>query len=348
MPEANHLRTIEIPWRTILKVLAAGVLVWMWLQLYQLVLVLIVAVLLAVTLNPIVKWFERRGLPRWAGATILSAALLVLIGGFLWMTWSALIDQARYATQHLEQFERQVRGMLPKWARGAVAPTGQDVESTLGPYALRFFHSAVSALVVTSLGFILTAYLLIEARRTHDWLLAFVPHPRRAKAEKTLGECETVVFAYVAGNVATSILAFLFVLVLLWTLDVPAALLLALLAGVFDFVPVIGFICSSVPAVVLASTVSGGTAILVLVLYGSYHLVENYFISPWVYGDRLKLSNVAVILAFAVGAELAGVIGALIALPLAAVYPAIERIWLRDELPPETVKEHRAIEKKSA
>jgi predicted PurR-regulated permease PerM len=67
-----------------------------------------------------------------------------------------------------------------------------------------------------------------------------------------------------------------------------------------------------------------------------------------VYGDRLKLSNVAVILAFAVGAEIAGVIGALIALPVAAIYPSIERIWLRDELPAETVEEHKGIEHRTA
>ena len=96
----------------------------------------------------------------------------------------------------------------------------------------------------------------------------------------------------------------------------------------------------------MALTVSSSTALIVLGLYAAYHLVENYLISPWAYGDRLKLSNVAVILAFAVGAELAGVIGALIALPVAAAYPSIERIWLRDTLPEDTVAEHKAIETK--
>ena len=111
-----------------------------------------------------------------------------------------------------------------------------------------------------------------------------------------------------------------------------------------DFVPVIGFIASSIFAVAMALTVSSSTALIVAGLYVAYHLVENYLISPWAYGDRLKLSNVAVILAFAIGAELAGVIGALIALPIAAVYPAIERIWLRAALPEDTVNEHKAIE----
>jgi len=176
-------------------------------------------------------------------------------------------------------------------------------------------------------------------------------HPvdaQRARTEKTLEECERVVFAYVAGNVATSIFAAVFVLVSLWILEVPAALLLALMAGVFDFIPVLGFVLAAVPALALAATVSNNTMLIVALLYLGYHLVENYLIAPRVYGDRLKLSNVAVILAFAVGAELAGVIGALIALPLAAVYPAVERLWLRDALSDDTVSEHTAIEHRKA
>ena len=87
-------------------------------------------------------------------------------------------------------------------------------------------------------------------------------------------------------------------------------------------------------------------AAIVGLLYVAYHTIENYLIAPWVYGDRLKLSNVAVVLAFAVGAELAGVVGALIALPIAAAYPAVERIWLRERLGEQVVQEHAAIEQR--
>jgi len=147
----------------------------------------------------------------------------------------------------------------------------------------------------------------------------------------------------VVGNVLTSIFAACVVLVGLTALHVPAALVLALLAGVFDFVPVLGFILSGLPAVMLAATVSTTTVVLVIVLYVSYHFVENYFIAPRVYGGELEMSNPAVLLAFAVGAELGGVIGALLALPIAATYPAIERIWLREYFGDETVTKHERL-----
>lgn len=348
MADTSRSTTVEVPWRTIFKLLAAAALVWMWLTLVQLVLVLIVAVLLAVTLNPVVDWFERHGWPRWGAAALIFVSTLAGVGLFAWLTWTSVTDQAAYASAHIAQFEHDLLDRLPEWVRNAAGvKSGADVPSGLGMAALRFGRSAISAVVVSLLALILTMYLVVEAQATCDWLLAFVPRAKRGKAEQTIAVAQRVIFAYVAGNVLTSVMAFVFVLVLLSVLKVPAALLLALIAGLFDFVPVIGFIASSLFAVAMALTVSPTAALIVAALYVTYHLIENYLISPWAYGDRLKLSNVAVIVAFAVGGELAGVIGALIVLPIAAAYPAIERIWLREKLPDETVREHEQLNAES-
>ncbi len=147
------------------------------------------------------------------------------------------------------------------------------------------------------------------------------------------------------GNVATSIIATIFTYVVLLLLKVPAALLLALLAGLLNFIPVVGMILSILPAVVLALTVSVTTALAVAGIYLAYNAVENYYIQPRVYGHAMRLSSLAVLAAFAAGAELAGVVGALIALPLAAMYPPLEKIWLREQLDPAAVADHERIEK---
>jgi predicted PurR-regulated permease PerM len=348
MPEPQR-RVVVVPWRTILKLFAAAILVWLWFKLVQVVLVLLVALLLAVTLDPIVRWLEGRRLPRWGATLLVGLTLIAVIGGFLWMTWSSLSAQAAYVTSHFDQFQRDLMKKLPGWATNAVGSDNLDqVQERIATYAVGFVRSVGSALVVSILGFILMIYFLIEGAETRDWLMAFVPAEHRPRVRQTLVECERVIFAYVAGNVITSIFATAVVGVSLALLDVPAALLLAVLAGLCDFVPVIGFIASSIPAILLGLTVSTNTALAVAAVFVAYHAIENYVIGPWAYGDRLKLSNVAVVLAFVVGAEIAGVIGALIALPIAAVYPAIERIWLREALPDETVREHRAIEHRKA
>jgi predicted PurR-regulated permease PerM len=340
---------VEVPWRTLFKVLGAVALVWIWIQLYQLALLIVAAVLLAVALDPVVRRVQDRGVGRGAAATLVGLGLLLLLGGFVAVTWSSLSSQAGTLTHDLEEFERSFSQRVPPGFRRAFGIDGNNsLESYVRTGAVTLVRDLTQAVVVFALAFILTLYLLIEGRRTLAWLIAFVPKARRDKVNATLVESQHVVSAYVAGNLVTSLLATIFVLVVLSLLGVPAALLLAVLAGVCDFVPVLGFIVSSVPAVLLALTLSPTTAIIVACGYGVYHVLENYWIAPWVYGDKLQLSNVAVVLAFAVGAELAGVVGALIALPLAAAYPTIEGIWLREELGDATVKEHRAIEHRRA
>lgn len=348
MPEPQRRIAVIVPWRTILKLLTAAALVWLWLKLVHVVLVLLVALLLAVTLNPVVSRLERR-MPRGVATLLVGTTIVVVVGGFLWMTWSSLSSQAAYAIAHFNQFQRGLMEKLPGWMQTAVGGENlEQLESRIASYALGFAQSIVSAIVVTVLAFILTIYFLIEGDETRDWLIAFVPAEHRPRLQQTLVECERVIFAYVAGNIITSLIATAVVGVSMALLKVPAALLLAVLAGVCDFIPVIGFIASSVPAILLGFTVSTKTGLLVALVFVAYHTTENYVIGPWAYGDRLKLSNIAVVVAFVVGAAVAGVIGALIALPVAAVYPAIERIWLREKLPDETVKEHRAIEHRKA
>src|SRR5207237_4399737 len=134
----------------------------------------------------------------------------------------------------------------------------------------------------------------------------------------TAGQMRDVVLAYMRGNVITSIICSVYVLAVLTALHVPLTLLLAVIAFVFDFVPVVGTIAMIVPAALLALTISPLRALIVVAAYLLYHLIENYMIIPRVYGDQMRLSTLTVILSIAIGGTLQGVIGALLALPIAA------------------------------
>jgi predicted PurR-regulated permease PerM len=152
------------------------------------------------------------------------------------------------------------------------------------------------------------------------------------------------VFAYVVGNAITSLFAAAFIFVALTVLKLPGAFMLALLAGICDFVPIVGFWVALTPAIVVALTMSAGTAVATTALYALCSVIENYAIAPRVYGDRLKLSRVAVVLGLFVGGAIGGIMGALLALPIVAAYPIVERIWLRDYLGPDVVDDHERLE----
>jgi predicted PurR-regulated permease PerM len=350
VPETRRRFALDIPWRTLVKVLAAAALVWVWLRLWQLVLLVIVVVILAVTLDPPVRWLQNKGWRRAAAAAFVAGVLAAALAGFAVLTWASIQDQLQTLGTHVGQTEQSFVSSLPEPIRKRLGGGGKPEEFTsqLMPRVARFGRAAANAAGVFVLAFILTIYVLIEDRQTYAWFRAFVPRQHRPKFDQTAAEGRRIVGRYVVANAATSLVAAICTYVVLLVLDVPAALVLALLAGLSDFVPVVGFLVSLVPAVILALTVSPATAIVVVVAYCVYNAFEQYYLGPKLYGGQLALSNVAVLLAFAIGAQLAGVVGALIALPVAALYPTVERIWLREELEPETIRDHAALQQRKA
>jgi predicted PurR-regulated permease PerM len=338
-------RTIDIAPAAIAKVIAAIALVWLWLRLWQLTLILVVAIVVAIGLEPIVAWLERKAMGRTMAALAVVVTLTGTIIAFFWITGASLVEQSRELGGRIASIREQLWNGAPPLLKQAMSGSGMALQpGAAAQYALDAGRYTVDGIVITALVLVLAAYLLIEGRRTYLWLAAYAPPKRRARVHVTAIEARKAIHAYIVGNVATSVFAALVVLVALTVLRVPAALLLALLAGVFDFVPVLGFICSALPAILLALSRSAGVALAVAAVYLAYHAAENYYIGPRVYGGRLKLSNLAVILAFAAGAEIGGVAGALLALPVAALYPVVERVWLAQYLNRDAVETHQRMQ----
>ena len=346
---AESRRVIDIAPAAIARVIAAVALVWLWLHLWQLLMVVVVAVVVAIGLEPTVEWLERRRFPRSLAATAAVLMLTIVIVGFFWVTGASLANQAKDLGSRLSEVRQQILNATPPFIKDALSRSGGPVDlSSLAGYVVNAGRLVIGGAIIAVLVLILTIYLLIEGAETYAWLVAYVPPAHRGRVHITAAEAHKAIYGYVVGNVATSVFATIVVWIALSLLHVPAALLLALLAGVFDFVPVLGFICSGVPALLVAIGVSGTTALWVVAVYASYHLAENYYIGPKVYGDRLRLSNFAVIIAFAVGAQIGGVGGALLALPIAALYPVIERVWLKEYLGRDAVETHQRLAERPA
>jgi predicted PurR-regulated permease PerM len=346
MAEPQRL-SIHLPWATLVKVIAAGAAVWLWHELVWVFMLVLIAVIIAVALDPVVRRLEARGVPRWLGSWAIVILILGTLAVFLTITWASLIAQAQHVGQQIGAIQQEAAHRVPKPLLEILRRSSAPDASMIGPYAMAIGRSSLYALAAFIAAWILVAYLLIESDQTYRWVRGFVSERHRRRFDATARDAREAAFGYVVGNFTTSVCAGLYFYVWLAALHVPAALLLALLAFLADFVPVVGFFLSCLPAMAMAATQSATTALMMIPIYMAYHVIENYIIAPRVYGNRLRLSNLAVLIAFAVGAELAGVAGALIALPVAAVYPTIERLWLRDAFGDEVVEEHQAIERSS-
>ena len=348
MAESNRRLSLEIPWSTLLKVIAAAALVFVLLRIWYILTLIIIAVIFAVGLQPAVAWLERRRWPRWVAA---SAVVILLASGivvFLAVTWNSLSGQAQDVGQHIENVEHQIAQQLPRPVATVIKRSGGPDSSTLATYALSLGSSVLGAIAAFVLASILVLYLLIEAGQTYRWVRGCLPAELRPRFDRTASEARDVASAYIVANFITSVLAGIYSFTWLAILGVPAAPVLALLAFLCDFIPVVGFFISCAPAMVMASTKSGPLALAMIPIYLGYHFIENYLIGPRIYGGRLRLSNVAVLVAFAIGAELGGVVGALLAMPIAATYPTIEKLWLRDQLGDDVVAEHEAVRRKAS
>jgi predicted PurR-regulated permease PerM len=211
-----------------------------------------------------------------------------------------------------------------------LAPAGSLAISIAGAAA------EVVALGVTTV--VLAFYLLAERERSLGFVYALLPRRFHLRTARILLDMETVVGGYIRGQALTSLLIGTYVFVLLSLVGTPSPLPLAILAGFADLIPFVGGILTVVPAVLVTLPLGITKAVVVLVAIVVYQEFESRVIIPRVYGRTLRLSAVAVTVALLVGGKLLGIVGALLALPLAAgIRVLIED--LRIELPGEVTGE---------
>lgn len=333
-PEERHLE-LHIPWITFFKigvaVLVAGAVYLLW----PLLLLVFLALFLAVTLNAFVEWLEAKGVRHWASLTLVLTGLLVVLTVTIALILPLLIEQVASFAKNLPTLYEQAMNQLPvnpQIRDGVVNFMASAKWAELGEWMGRFLSAggiALSGLSQMILLLIIAIYLLIDGKQSYDWFLAFFSPLKRAKLRLTSDEISKVIFGYVSGQVITTVLVTVSSYIVLRSLQVPGALMLAIVAGLFDILPILGFFIAMAPAFLLALNVSPQTAGLVLVAYLVIQTLENYLIVPMIYGKNLRVSTLTVLLGLLAGTLLAGIPGALAALPVIASYAAIERIWLK-------------------
>jgi len=175
---------------------------------------------------------------------------------------------------------------------------------------------------------------MIDRDRLRGGLFAVVPRSHHIRLSRVMMNLETIVGAYIRGQMVTSLCMALFTFLLLTACGVKNALALAVFAGLADVLPYIGALLSIVPAVLSALSRGPVVAIVVLVLMLAYEQLESRVLVPRIYGRALRLPSSVVMFALLVGGTLMGILGALLALPVAATLMMLVE-ELRVELPGE-------------
>lgn len=338
---------LRVPTATILKLLTATLLTFLLVKLWPLIMLLVLGALLAVTLYPVVRLQMRRGIPRPLALLLVTLALLGVVVAASVTLVPTLVEQISGLLKDLPKYRDQLLALLPhnsfftSIAKRGLGRTGLPSPASMVRPLVTVGGLALGGIAQLAVVLVLAVYLMIDGPRAWAWLLAFFKPINRAKLERTGYEATKIVFAYMTGQLITSVLCGAFAFTVLLVMNVPAALTLGVLAAIFDILPILGFFLFTIPAALLALTVSAKAAVIVACSYAVYHGVENYLIVPKIYGNRLRVSTLAVLVALLAASSAAGILGAIAVLPVVAAYPVVERIWLVRYLGREVVNEHK-------
>ena len=329
---------IELPARTIFKVLVTlGVLWFLW-TINGILLQLFVAALLAAAMYPPVQWMVRHGVKRPIAVISVLVVVLAALAGIIFVIAQPLIEQGQQLADDLPGYvddaEAWFRTNPDLYERIQAAVSGGSASpSVLANGLLDIGIGTIGAISTAFIVLILAVYILLEGGRMMTWLTSDLGRFQQDRIFQLIPELVKVVSGYIVGQLITSALFGIFAFITLSILDVPQPLLLAIVAAFADAIPIVGVPIATIPAVLLGLTVSWEAGLIVGIAYIAYQQLENYVIVPRVYQGTLQISSFAILLAVLVGTTLLGILGALLALPVAAAIPVIFRVWLGEELP---------------
>jgi predicted PurR-regulated permease PerM len=343
-------RVVDLRPRTILRVLlivlAVGiVLEVLWVSRHVLAWV-VIAMFLALALDPAVNWIERRGRikrgPAIAITYVIALIVIVAIGAtFI----PKLIDEFNGFVQALPNYVHDLthgRGRLGflerkyhvvEKVREQVQNGGATKVLGLSGAALSITKSIITIIAATVTIVFLTFFMLLEGRSWVDRAYSLLPEESQPRWRQVGGEIYRTIGGYVTGNIVISLIAGASMTIVLLIMGVPYAVALGLIVAFLDLIPLAGATIAGIIVTVVAFLHSVPAGIVIVVFVVVYQQIENHFLQPVIYGRTVELSPRAVLVSVLVGAELAGVLGALAAIRVAGALQVIVRDQLAHRRP---------------
>jgi predicted PurR-regulated permease PerM len=337
-------RVVRFSVRTVLAVIALVIAAWALLTVVsatrQVITWVLVSLFLAMALNPAVEWFMRHGIKKRGYAAGLTYILaLIAIGAIGYAFIPTLVSQVNDFVQAVPGYVDDItkgRGRLGflqtkyhivEKIREQINEGGASRVLGLTGAAISITKSVVSLVVATITIAFLTFFMLLEGPIWMDRIFGLIPEKSRPRWRKVGYDVYRTVGGYVTGNLVISLIAGTLTTVVLLALGVPFAVALGVIVAVLDLVPLAGATIAGVVIGTVAFLHSITAGIVVVVFFVVYQQIENHFLQPVVYSRTVKLSPLVVLVAILVGAKLAGILGALGAIPVAGAIQVLLIDW---------------------
>jgi predicted PurR-regulated permease PerM len=340
-------RVVRFRPTTILALLGITIAVFLLLELVwiarQVLTWVLIAIFLALAMNPAVNWFQNHGIRRRGTATGITA-VLVLAGfavlGLLFIP--TLVREVNGFAQALPDYVDDVthrRGRLgfleskyhvTQRVRDAVQEGGATGLLGLTGTAVAITKGIITAIVATVTIMFMTVFMLLEGPTWVERFYALLPERSRDRWRDVGQQIYSTVGGYVTGNLFISLIAGITSTLVLLALGVPYAVALGLLVAILDLIPLAGATIAAIIVCSIGFLHSLAAGIILIVFFIVYQQIENHLLQPLVYSRTVRLSPLVILISVLVGAQIAGVLGALAAIPVAGTIQVILFSWLEE------------------
>jgi predicted PurR-regulated permease PerM len=290
----------------------------------------LIALFIAVSLDPAVRLLARRGVRRGVAVTLIFLLALALVAGFLISVIPPMVDQFRNLADDLPGYLTRLQDRSAQFRRlndrfnvtdqlqGLVGTLPSRLGTGLLGFTSRGFGAVFNSLTVL----VFTIYFMADMPRIRAGVVRLFPVDRRPRARQVVDLVVDKVGGYMIGNIIISIIAGVASLIAFTLLGVPFPVPLAFVVALCDLIPMIGATLGAVIGVTVALFTTGlwPTTVLVAAFFVAYQQLENYLIAPRVLKTTVELGAAAVLIAGLIGATILGLVGALMAIPIAAAF----------------------------
>jgi len=318
---------------------------WLLYRLRGVVFLFFVAMVMGTAIRPGVEWLRRRGISRRSGIVLIYLLIMGLLAGFFALTFPLLAEQTTQVSQNLSQYYIDIRGALMNSGNSLLQNIGWRIPSQLNFFVNRsptteevvdqvtqtFFYTNLVIRGILSIVaiFLLAYYWTQESNIFIRMLVRSVPPSRRNNIRELLNLAELRMGGYIRGQGILSLAVGLAAFIAYSLIGLPYSLVLAVIAGLMEMVPIFGPVLGAIPALLVALSMDPGKVIWVLVATGVIQMLENAWLVPRIMKNSMGVNPIIIILSLVAFSSVFGFPGALLALPLAALIQLIvDRIVL--------------------
>jgi putative heme transporter len=316
-----------LSWRSIFRILIVLFILFLVWKLSSVLIVLLLSIMLAAALYPVVLYVSKK-LPLALSAVLVTLLILLPFFFTFFILLTTFIDQLPSLLVTLNNIIQNSSFAPDLFKQVDFTQYAQ----TTGAYLLRstsritgFFTSFLTVIF-------LSIYLLIDFKNMRPAIYNTVSTEKRDSFEKLFRKIIEINGYYIRGNLLISVICGTIITIGLLIIGVPFAFVLGTFAGIVDLLPLIGSLIGAVPAIIIAFSISPTVGFLTLGLFVLYQQFENNVLAPNIYNKVLAISPTISFLAVLIGGSLFGIVGAFIALPIAASLPTIISFLIKEKI----------------